>query len=115
VVWLNEEVLEVLREWKAMKPESEYLFITLQDNPINPRYVREMVKRKGKQAGINKDLHPHMLRCSFATGLYREGKNLRLVQKALGHSSIQVTEIYTAYSRLEAGKGNEVFREKRIV
>jgi len=99
VVWLNEEVLEVLREWKAMKPESEYLFTTLQDNPINPRYVREMVKRKGKQAGINKDLHPHMLRRSFATGLYREGKNLRLVQKALGHSSIQVTEIYTAYSR----------------
>ena len=38
---------------------------------------------------------PHTLRHTFATDLYRETKNLRLVQKALGHASVATTQIYT--------------------
>ncbi len=114
IVWLNEEALEVLRKWKEIKPESEYLFTTLQGNPINPRYVRDMVKRKGKQAGINKNAHPHMLRHSFATDLYRESKNLRLVQKALGHSSISTTEIYTHIVDEELEREMKFFRSKEV-
>ncbi|MDI9607547.1 MAG: tyrosine-type recombinase/integrase [Atribacterota bacterium] len=114
IVWLNEEALEVLRKWREIKPESEYLFTTLQGNPINPRYVRDMVKRKGKQAGITKDVHPHMLRHSFATDLYRESKNLRLVQKALGHSSISTTEIYTHIIDEELEREMKFFRSKEV-
>ena len=62
IVWLNEEALEVLRKWREIKPESELLFTTLQGEPINSRYVRDMVKRKAKKAGIDKDIHPHTLR-----------------------------------------------------
>ena len=53
-----------------------------------------MVKRVAEQAGIVKDIHPHSLRHSFATDLLRATKNLRLVQKALGHSNIETTTIY---------------------
>ena len=54
-----------------------------------------MVKRYGERAGIRKDVHPHTLRHAFATDLYRQTKNIRLVQKALGHSNLSTTQIYT--------------------
>ena len=47
-----------------------------------------------EQACIVKDIHPHSLRHTFATDLLRSTKNLRLVQKALGHSNIETTSIY---------------------
>ena len=54
-----------------------------------------MVERYCKKAGIPKDIHPHTLRHTFATDLYRETKNIRLVQKALGHADLSTTMIYT--------------------
>jgi len=54
-----------------------------------------MVKRRGRKAGIAKDVHPHMLRHTYATELYRQNKDIRLVQKALGHASLSTTMIYT--------------------
>ncbi len=95
VVWLNEDDLDLLRAWKEKKPEGEIFFTTLKGSAINDRYLRAMVKRRAKKAGILKDVHPHMLRHSFATDLYRESKNIRLVQKALGHADLSTTMIYT--------------------
>ena len=54
-----------------------------------------MVKRYATRAGIEKDIHPHTLRHSFATDLYRRTTNIRLTQKALGHSNLATTQIYT--------------------
>ncbi len=62
---------------------------------MNPRYIQDMVKRYAKKAGINKDISPHTLRHTFATDLLRGTKNIRLVQKALGHSDISTTMVYT--------------------
>jgi integrase/recombinase XerD len=53
-----------------------------------------MMKRRGKKAGIAKGVHPHMLRHTYATKLYREKKNIRLVQKALEHAHLSTTMIY---------------------
>ena len=95
IVWINEDDLEFLRKWKQIKPKSTLLFSTLKGKIINDRYLRAMVKRRAKNAGISKDVHPHMLRHSFATDLLKESKNIRLVQKALGHSHLSTTMIYT--------------------
>jgi integrase/recombinase XerD len=54
-----------------------------------------MVARLASKAGIEKNVHPHTLRHSFATDLYRETSKIRLVQKALGHSDLSTTMIYT--------------------
>ena len=94
-LWLNEDDLELLRKWREKKPEGELLFTTLKGGSIDDRYLRAMVDRLAKKAGIDKNVHPHTLRHTFATDLYAETLNLRMIQKALGHSSVQSTQIYT--------------------
>ncbi|NIP31314.1 MAG: tyrosine-type recombinase/integrase [Candidatus Dadabacteria bacterium] len=95
IVWVNEDDLKIIRMWKEIKPQAPLLFTTLKGNTINDRYLRAMIKRRAKKAGISKDVHPHLLRHTFATDLLRSTKNIRLVQKALGHASLSSTMIYT--------------------
>lgn len=54
-----------------------------------------MVVNYAEKAGITKKISPHTLRHSFGTDLLRDTKNIRLVQKALGHSDLSTTMIYT--------------------
>jgi site-specific recombinase XerD len=72
-----------------------HVFTTLDGKPVSNRYVQEMVKRYAAKAGIDKDVHPHTLRHTFATDLYRQTTNIRLTQKALGHANLATTQIYT--------------------
>ena len=95
IVWMNEEDLEIIRRWKERKPQTPLLFTTLAGRKINDRYLRAMVKRRALRIGIKKDVHPHLLRHTFATDLLKSTKNIRLVQKALGHASLASTMIYT--------------------
>ena len=69
-----------------------------------------MVKRLARQAGIDKDVHPHMLRHTFATDLFRKTKNIRLIQKALGHAQITTTQIYTHIVDDELEEAMKTFR-----
>ncbi len=101
VVWLSADDLALLRAWLDRRPSGkrapsgDLLFTSLDGSrPVNERWLRRMVKRVAEQAGIVKDIHPHSLRHTFATDLLRSTKNLRLVQKALGHSNIETTTIY---------------------
>jgi len=98
ILWLNETLLEELRRWRARRPASPtgLLFPTSKGTPVYSAALRAMVKRRGQKAGLgHKDVHPHMLRHTFATELYRQTKDIRLVQKALGHADLSTTMIYT--------------------
>jgi len=112
-LWVGDEDLAHLKLWMARKarlPESEWLFTTRDGKLILTRYLRFMVKRLAKKAGISKDVHPHTLRHTFATDLYRQTKNLRLTQKALGHSQISSTMIYTHIVDDELEEALKTFR-----
>lgn len=73
-------------------PSRTYVF---GDEPLSSRKAYEMVRRAGVRAGLQRPLHPHALRHSFATHLLRSGANLRVLQALLGHTSLQATSRYT--------------------
>lgn len=72
-----------------------YLFVNRFGKPMSGRAVQYMLRDQAIVAGLNRPLHPHMLRHSFATHLLDQGADLRLVQTLLGHSSLRATQIYT--------------------
>lgn len=96
-LWINDDLRDLIGEWLPRRPESEYLFPTRHGTRVSTRYLRSMVKRCARKAGVSEAerVSPHTLRHTFATNLLRSTKNLRLVQKSLGHSSIQTTQLYT--------------------
>jgi site-specific recombinase XerD len=63
---------------------------------IQSSYVRHLLKRLGKRAGIEKRTHPHGLRHSFASGLADEGIDPHRIQQLLGHSNLATTSRYVS-------------------
>jgi integrase/recombinase XerC len=71
------------------------VFVTQQGRRITPRAVQYRIKQWAIKQGINTDMHPHLLRHSFATHVLQSSQDLRAVQEMLGHASISSTQVYT--------------------
>jgi len=100
VLWMNDDLVHALSRWRQRQIDVcgasvDYVFTTLQGGKLSHRYVQAMVRRYTQRAGIKKRVTPHVLRHTFATDLYRLTGKIRLVQKALGHSDLSTTMIYT--------------------
>lgn len=99
ILYINSEMIKELQEWKERQfkewGESSLVFTSRTLKELDGKAVRKMVKTYTDKAGIDKNISPHNLRHTFASDLLRETKNIRIVQKALGHSDIGTTQIYT--------------------
>lgn len=76
-------------------PEEPALFLGARGGRLNRREAGRIVAKLAKLAGLPQNVHPHMLRHSFATHLLISGADLRDVQELLGHKRISTTQRYT--------------------
>lgn len=97
---------EYLRDYRSFfeKYKSEYLFLSRTGKKLTRMDVWNILKKRVKHLNIQKRLHPHILRHSFATHLIEGGADLRSVQEMLGHTSIMTTEIYTHVNKKQLTK-----------
>jgi len=88
IVPIPKELLNELKDY-INKINTENIF------PLSSRQVERIIKNIAKKAGINKKVTPHVLRHSLATTLLSKGVDIRYIQEILGHSSLNITQIYT--------------------
>jgi site-specific recombinase XerD len=74
------------------------LFCTLDGREVQSSYVRQLLPRLAKKAGIEKRVHAHGLRHTYAYELaVSEGRPLPMIQAALGHTSLATTDRYVSH------------------
>jgi site-specific recombinase XerD len=64
--------------------------------PITQQWVRAIINKYG--ALIDRNIHPHTFRHSFAINSVRHGVDIRRLQQVLGHSNINITAVYLQFN-----------------
>ena len=95
----NDDVFQVLVEYcKTFHNKStsnSVFFINQNQTPVSDQAVRRMINKYVSLGAIDLHITPHMFRHTFATSLLEADVDIRYIQEMLGHSSINITEIYT--------------------
>jgi len=110
---VGQAALVALAAWIALRPAwvrpeledgARALFIGNRGARIAPRVVQQRLKTFAQRLGIPTNVHPHVLRHSFASHVLQSSGDLRAVQELLGHASIASTQVYTSldFQRLAA-------------
>ena len=94
--------LGAIEQWLQQRPpiaadpdSANALFTSLRGKRISVRNIQDRIKLQGRKSGMSQDVHPHMLRHSFASHMLESSGDLRAVQELLGHANIATTQIYT--------------------
>lgn len=95
----NESVIHILSEYKEdFRAERQFcnnFFVNQSGKALSDQTVRSMINKYTALASIEQHITPHMFRHTFATSLLEADVDIRYIQEMLGHSSINITEIYT--------------------
>ncbi|MGY4491747.1 tyrosine recombinase XerC [Pseudomonas sp. TE3610] len=98
VLPVGRKAREALQQWLPLRalsnPADDAVFVSQQGGRLGPRAIQLRVKAAGERE-LGQNLHPHMLRHSFASHLLESSQDLRAVQEMLGHADIATTQIYT--------------------
>ena len=103
--------LEAIAAWLLVRPElagEEALFTSNRGRRISLRNIQARLRLRGRHSDMHQDVHPHMLRHSFASHLLESSGDLRAVQELLGHANISTTQVYAQLSEPEVEQGLEI-------
>lgn len=100
--YMDDETAEAVKKWLNVRPNSPFLFCTMQGGQLDQRYIREMCYRISKKAGVyiqdgrkKKPVNPHVFRHTCLTNmLQKEGFSIREVQEIAGHAHLSTTQVY---------------------
>jgi len=106
IVPVGEHAINAIKAWLSVRnqpgesaisdSDRHALFISSRKHRISPRSVQLRLKAHAQSLGIPVNVHPHVLRHSFASHILQSSGDLRAVQEMLGHSSIASTQVYTS-------------------
>lgn len=100
VVGIPEDAWAALEVWRTVRAKhyiGERVFCSLKGVKLDQGYVRRTLAAKGRRAGVERRVHPHALRHTFAKNMSKAGHRIELIRDALGHSTISVTDRYLRY------------------
>ncbi|WHH59192.1 tyrosine-type recombinase/integrase [Petroclostridium sp. X23] len=112
-IFNHDAVERIKRYLDTRKDDNTALFISSLGNRLSKKAIQDAVKKAGKSAGINKNVHPHIFRHTRAMHLLKQGVPLETIQRLLGHSSIATTQVY-AHSSLEDLQGQIDEIDKKV-
>ncbi|MEX2482504.1 MAG: tyrosine recombinase XerC [Gammaproteobacteria bacterium] len=100
VVPVGRHAVAALQRWLAARPEfaadtTPALFLSRRGQRLSTRSVQLRLRAWARRQGLAGNIHPHMLRHSFASHLLESSGDLRAVQELLGHADIATTQVYT--------------------
>ena len=87
-VYFTDMTTEMLMLWRDVRPEvkTDALFVTNVGKPLQPNGIRMILQRIGKRAGVTGRINAHSFRHAFARNFLRNGGNLAVLGRLLGHS-----------------------------
>lgn len=88
-------LLQYANEYQKEIQQCNHFFVNQGNRPLSDQSVRRMINKYTSRANIDQHITPHMFRHTFATSLLEADVDIRYIQEMLGHSSINVTQIYT--------------------
>jgi len=100
IVPVGSRALYALRQWLELRgrvagADPGALFVNPRGKRLAGRVIQLRMKQWAVKLGVNANVHPHVLRHSFASHLLQSSGDLRAVQEMLGHASISTTQVYT--------------------
>ncbi len=100
IVPLGSHAITAIQNWLNARAfinnaEAQAIFTTQQGKRITGRAIQYRIKQCAMKQGVSANVHPHMLRHSFASHVLQSSGDLRAVQEMLGHANISTTQVYT--------------------
>ena len=92
--------------------EHPYVFVNHHGEQITSTGIEYVLNQLIKKSTLNSDIHPHMLRHTFATHLLNNGADMRTVQELLGHANLSTTQIYAHVTKESLQKNYRTFHPR---